>query len=142
LEVLDPQERPIRDLTPKTGDEPFLRGDPTALNYAAQLPADFECVNCTIRYAQSSILSIYFQSVRYINHFSLFRAPLDCFYVLLSTLLDLWTPDTRTVSEDSGIEPRTVAMYALFFIAANYWATSHPVYRLHSHSNYTILDFG
>ncbi len=54
MEVLDPQERPIRDLTPKTGDEPFLRGDPTALNYAAQLPADFECVNCTIRYAQST----------------------------------------------------------------------------------------
>ncbi len=70
LEVLDPQERPIRDLTPKTGDEPFLRGDPTALNYAAQLPADFECVNCTIRYAQSSILSLYFQAVRYISNFS------------------------------------------------------------------------
>ncbi len=83
MEVLDPQERPIRDLTPKTGDEPFLRGDPTALNYAAQLPADFECVNCTIRYAaQSSILSLFFQSVRYNNLFTLFRAPLYCFYVL------------------------------------------------------------
>ena len=49
LEVLDPKERPIRDLTPKTGEDEFLRGDPTALNYAAQLPADLECVNCTIR---------------------------------------------------------------------------------------------
>jgi len=49
LEVLDPKERPIRDLTPVLDAQPFVVGDATAQSFLVDLPADLECVDCSIR---------------------------------------------------------------------------------------------
>jgi len=51
LELLDPQERPIRDLTPDEGDDGknFLSSDPTAQSHVVSLPAELECRDCSIR---------------------------------------------------------------------------------------------
>ena len=48
-QVLDPKERPIRDLTPQQEEGKFLSGDPTAQSYVVRLPEDLECVDCSIR---------------------------------------------------------------------------------------------
>ncbi len=39
-------------------------------------------------------------------------------------------PSDSTVSEDAGIEPRTVATSALAVRRSNHWARSHPLYIL------------
>merc|ERR1719357_1468224 len=43
LEVLDPKERRIRDLTPNQEGQRFITGDPTAQSYVVNLPEDLEC---------------------------------------------------------------------------------------------------
>jgi hypothetical protein len=48
------------------------------------------------------------------------------FYVLYSTLFHLPASDS-TVSEDAGIEPRTVATSALTVSRSNHSALSHPL---------------
>ncbi len=56
---------------------------------------------------------------------------LDFFmYVLYSTLLYLPPLRYHCVSEDTGIEPRTVAISALAVRRSSYSATSHPVEKI------------
>lgn len=50
LEVLDPKDRPIRDLTPVSKDgNKYITGDPTAQFYEVELPNDLTCIDCSIR---------------------------------------------------------------------------------------------
>ena len=49
LELLDPQERHLRDLTPKNNESDFVTGDSTATNFEVDIPDDLECKDCTIR---------------------------------------------------------------------------------------------
>ncbi|KAL1129682.1 hypothetical protein AAG570_012627 [Ranatra chinensis] len=49
LQVLDKLLRPVLDLTPVTAQSEFVAVDSTAQQYMVQIPADFECQNCTIR---------------------------------------------------------------------------------------------
>ena len=49
LELLDPSERHLRDLTPAGNTSGFVSGDATAQNFEVELPEDLECKDCTIR---------------------------------------------------------------------------------------------
>ncbi len=52
------------------------------------------------------------------------------FFSVLSSTLLLLTPSDSAVSEDAGIEPRTVATSALAVRRSNHSARSHPHYNV------------
>jgi len=51
LELLDPSERHLLDLTPTGNDTKhnYVQGDATAQNFELEIPEDLECKDCTIR---------------------------------------------------------------------------------------------
>ncbi|XP_045106315.1 uncharacterized protein LOC123501521, partial [Portunus trituberculatus] len=55
LELLDPRERRLADLTPTTATSKFLTGDATAQEYRVTLPAELECRDCSIRLIRQAV---------------------------------------------------------------------------------------
>ncbi|KAJ8678859.1 hypothetical protein QAD02_014646, partial [Eretmocerus hayati] len=49
LQVLDPRNRPLIDLTPVINGNEFVDTDATAQRYTVELPTNFTCTDCTIR---------------------------------------------------------------------------------------------